>query len=57
MEIIPTRMKPAVFVFKLRKSVKRPMEKKPTTGQKMISKKLKTFRLVMIQFLITKAHI
>jgi hypothetical protein len=57
MEMIPTRMKPAVFGFKLRKSVKSPMEKKLTTGQKRISKKLKTFRLVIIQFLITKAHI
>ena len=51
------RMNPAISAFNLKKLVNNPTEKKPITGQKRISKRLKTFRFVMIQFLKTKAHI
>jgi hypothetical protein len=57
MEIIPTRMNPVLLESSSRKLVKNPTEKKPTTGQKRISKRLKTFRFAMIQFLNTKAHV
>jgi hypothetical protein len=57
MEMIPTRMNPVLLGSSSRKLVKRPTEKKPTTGQKRISKRLKIFRFAMIQFLNTKAHI
>jgi hypothetical protein len=57
MEMTPMRMNPDISAFNSRKFVKSPTEKKPTTGQKRISKRLKTFRFVMIQFFTTKAHI
>jgi hypothetical protein len=57
MEMTPMRMNPDISAFNPKKLVISPTEKKPTTGQKRISKRLKTFRFVMIQFLITKAHI
>jgi hypothetical protein len=57
MEMIPTRMNPVLLGSSSRKLVKNPTEKKPTTGQKRISKRLKIFRFAMIQFLNTKAHI
>jgi hypothetical protein len=50
-------MNPVLFGSSSRKLVKNPTEKKPTTGQKRISKRLKTFRFAMIQFLNTKAHV
>jgi hypothetical protein len=57
MEMMPMRMNPDISASNFRKLVKSPTERKPTTGQKRISKRLKTFRFVMIQFLKTKAHI
>jgi hypothetical protein len=57
MAIMPTRMNPVLLGSNSRKLVKNPTEKKPTTGQKRISKRLKTFRFAMIQFLNTKAHV
>jgi hypothetical protein len=57
MEMIPTRMKPVLLVSSSRKLVKNPTEKNPTTGQKRISKRAKTFRFAIIQFLNTKAHV
>jgi hypothetical protein len=57
MAIMPTRMNPVLLGSSSRKLVKNPTEKKPTTGQKRISKRLKIFRFAMIQFLNTKAHV
>jgi hypothetical protein len=57
MEMIPIRMNPVLLGSSSKKLVKSPTEKKPTTGQKRISKRVKTFRFAMIQFLNTKAHI
>jgi len=45
------RMKALVFKSSSRKTVSNPTEKKPTTGQKRISKRVKKLRFVMIQFL------
>jgi len=42
------RMNPTISASNSRKLVSRPTEKKPTTGQKRISKRLNTFRFVMI---------
>jgi hypothetical protein len=50
-------MNPDVLASRSRKVVNNPMEKKPTTGQKMISKRLKIFRFAIIQFLKMKAHV
>jgi hypothetical protein len=57
MAIMPTRMNPVLLGSNSRKLVRNPTEKKPTTGQKRISKRLKTFRFAMIQFLNTNAHV
>jgi hypothetical protein len=57
MEMTPMRMNPTISALNPKKLVNNPTEKNPTTGQKRISKRLKTFRFVMIQFLYTKAHI
>jgi hypothetical protein len=57
MEMIPTRMNPVLLGSNSKKLVRSPTEKKPTTGQKRISKMVKIFRFAMIQFLNTKAHI
>jgi hypothetical protein len=55
--MIPMRINPVLLGSSSKKLVKSPTEKKPTTGQKRISKRVKTFRFAMIQFLNTKAHI
>jgi hypothetical protein len=57
MEMMPMRINPDISAFNSKKLVNSPTEKKPMTGQKRISKRLKTFRFVMIQFLITKAQV
>src|SRR5512135_495944 len=57
MEMMPVRMNPDMLTSSSRKVVSSPMEKKPTTGQKAISKRLKMLRFVISQFLKTKAHI
>jgi hypothetical protein len=57
MEMTPMRMNPTISAFNPKKLVNSPIEKNPTTGQKRISKRLKKFRFVMIQFLNAKAHI
>jgi hypothetical protein len=38
-------------------SVRRPTDRKPTTGQKRISKRVKMFLLAMVQFLYMNARV
>jgi hypothetical protein len=56
-DMTPIRMNPVMLSSNRRKTVKSPTENSPTSGQKMISARLKKFLLVMIQFLNAKAPI
>src|SRR4030042_1035405 len=55
MAMTPMRMKAFISGWSAANSARSPTERKDTRGQKRISKRVKTFLLVMIQFLNTKA--
>ena len=55
METTPMRMKAFMSGFNSANSARSPTDKKLTRGQKRISKRVKTFLLVMTQFLNAKA--
>jgi len=53
----PTKMKAIISGLSCKYLANRPTERRPTVGQKSISKRLKILPLVMIKFLNRKARI